>query len=338
MSTAVIFGGNGFIGSFFAAHLLEVEGYENVYLYDSESIRDKPCAFRRELNMHRTGIVEVIGDVRKSITWVPNQRIDLVANFAAVHREPGHDNSEYYECNLLGAENVCSWAERVGCNKIIFSSSIAPYGPSESPKNEMSVPTPETAYGGSKLVAEKIHMTWQVKDSKRQLLIVRPGVVFGPGEGGNVSRLVKAVNKRYFCYTGNRQTRKAGIYVKELCYAMMWVLESDKAQADRVSLVNMSMSPGPSIQEYVETIGKVAELKLLVPSLPSHILLFIAHVIDSVARPLRVQHPFSPVRLKKLVRSNNILPSYLLENGYPFKYSLREAFIDWRNDFPEEWN
>ena len=140
MNAAVVFGGNGFIGSFFAVHLLDVEGYEKVYLYDSESIRDKPCAFRRELITQRPGIVEVIGDVRESITWAPQESIDLVANFAAVHREPGHDNYEYYECNLLGAENVCSWAERVRCNKIIFSSSIAPYGPMS--QNEISVPTP----------------------------------------------------------------------------------------------------------------------------------------------------------------------------------------------------
>ena len=45
----------------------------------------------------------------------------------------------------------------------------------------------------------------------RKLLIVRPGVVFGPGEGGNVSRLIKAVIKRYFIYIGNRKTRKAGV-------------------------------------------------------------------------------------------------------------------------------
>ena len=103
--------------------------------------------------------------------------------FAAVHREPGHEGHEYYQTNLLGAENVCDWADKVNCQKIIFSSSIAPYGPSEDERNESSLPVPTTAYGGSKLAAEKIHQIWQAKDfDKRQLVIVRPGVVFGPGE------------------------------------------------------------------------------------------------------------------------------------------------------------
>mgnify|MGYP001319290473 CR=1 FL=1 len=72
---------------------------------------------------------------------------------------------------------------------------------------------------------------------------------------------------------GNKQTRKAGTYVKELCHAMMWVLNSEKARTDRVSLFNMSMNPGPSIQEYVEAIARVSDIKIWIPSVPS-ILLF----------------------------------------------------------------
>ncbi|TRZ67277.1 MAG: hypothetical protein D4R98_04450 [Comamonadaceae bacterium] len=44
----------------------------------------------------------------------------LVANFAAVHREPGHEDWEYYETNLYGAENVCAWAESVGCKHLFY--------------------------------------------------------------------------------------------------------------------------------------------------------------------------------------------------------------------------
>ena len=112
---------------------------------------------------------------------MPNQT-DLAVNLAAIHREPGHQDYEYFETNLKGAENVCSWADQVGCNKIIFTSSIAPYGPAEEPKDEQSLTVPVTAYGSSKLAAEKIHIAWQHKDIEgRQLVIVRPGVVFGPG-------------------------------------------------------------------------------------------------------------------------------------------------------------
>jgi nucleoside-diphosphate-sugar epimerase len=339
MNCAVIFGGTGFIGTFFARHLIEKEGFEKVYLYDHEPVTTKASTFRRKMLDCYPSIHEVVGDVRQPIDWAPLEKITLVANFAAVHREPGHEGYEYYQSNLLGAENVCNWAERVQCETVIFTSSIAPYGPSEDVKDESSLTVPTTAYGGSKLAAEKIHQVWQAKDDKaRQLVIVRPGVVFGPGEGGNVSRLIKAVRKRYFFYTGNQKTRKAGVYVKELCNAMSWALKDEKSQTDRVTLFNMSMNPGPSIEEYVNAIADVSGMKVWVPGVPEKLLLVASYVIDFFAKPFGINHPFSPVRIKKLTRSNNILPTYLANNGYTYIYSLEEAFADWKQDCPEEWS
>lgn len=336
MKTAVIFGGVGFIGSFFAEYLISKAGYTKVYLFDNCTSLDKYTEVKQRITA-MVGIHFIHGDVRERIDWMPAEPISLVANFAAVHREPGHQDHEYYECNLLGAEKVCNWAARVDCNRIIFTSSIAPYGPSEEVKDEHSLPVPETAYGGSKLAAEKIHQVWRAGDSNRQLVIVRPGVVFGPGEGGNVSRLIKAILGGYFFYMGNKKTRKAGIYVKELCETMIWVLNSQKSQSEGYTLYNATMNPGPSIEEYVNEIKDVAGIRRYVPNLPSPILLIVAYLIELVAKPLGINHPFSPVRVKKLIRSNNIIPTYLAENEYKFKFTLKEALIDWKKEYPEEW-
>ncbi|MBH2032240.1 MAG: NAD(P)-dependent oxidoreductase [Pseudomonadales bacterium] len=338
MSCAVIFGGSGFIGVFFAKQLLASGSFKKVYLYDKEQVADKPFPHRLKLVREDARIVEFKGDVRQQINWQPHETVTLIANFAAIHREPGHEDFEYYETNLLGAENICAWAERVDCNDIVFTSSISPYGPSEQQKNEQSLPVPMTAYGGSKLVAEKIHQTWLAADkAQRHLVIVRPGVVFGPGEGGNVSRLIKAVTKRYFFYMGNRDTRKAGTYVKELCSAISWVLDRQKSQGVHFTLFNMSMNPGPSIQEYVNSVCKVADIKRKVPAIPYPLILGVAYAIELIARPMGIKHPFSPVRIRKLVRSNNIHPGVLVETGYPYRYTLESAFSDWKIDCPKEW-
>ena len=339
MKCAVIFGGTGFIGTFFAQHLLQHADIGKVYLVDMESLDAKASTFRKQQIANESRIVVVQGDVRKPLdAFKPQEPVSLIANFAAVHREPGHEDREYYETNLLGAENVCAWAEQVNCNHLIFTSSISPYGPSEEARDERSLPCPATAYGGSKLAAEKIHQIWQARDSAhRRLVIVRPGVVFGPGEGGNVSRLIKAVLHRYFFYMGNRQTRKAGVYVKELCHAMWWVKQRQDDHGETVSLFNMSMNPGPSIQDYVKAVCNEARVDRFVPSVPYRLLLLIAYLADGIAKPLGIKHPFSPVRIRKLVRSNNILPTYLAENSYPYQYTLESAFADWKTSCPEEW-
>ncbi|MOA37436.1 hypothetical protein D3C78_1590260 [compost metagenome] len=97
------------------------------------------------------------------------------------------------------------------------------------------------------------------------------------------------------------------------------------------------MNPGPSIQDYVETVCKVAGIKRKVPAVPYTFLLVVAYGLDLIARPLKINHPFSPVRIRKLVRSNNIHPGYLAENGYPYQFTLESAFSDWKSDCPEEW-
>ena len=340
MNCAVIFGGTGFIGIFFAYYLLEHKQADKVYLVDIEPVEVKFSKFRKKQVANDGRIAFVKGDVREPLYWFTlAEPIAIIANFAAIHREPGHKDLEYYNTNLLGAENVCAWAEQVGCKNIIFTSSISPYGPSEEVKDERSLPSPLTAYGGSKLAAEKIHQIWQARDdANRRLVIVRPGVVFGPGEGGNVSRLIKAVLHRYFFYMGNKNTRKAGVYVKELCHAMLWMLNRQSTSGEHVSLFNMSMNPGPSIEEYVNAVCKVAGVRRFVPGVPYLLVLAMACLIDTVALPLSIKHPFSPMRIRKLVRSNNILPNYLVENGYEYRYTLESALADWRESCPEEWN
>jgi nucleoside-diphosphate-sugar epimerase len=317
--------------------LVDNAGFDKVFLYDKENIKDKESFFRKNFLKNYSQIEYVHGDITDEILWMPNEKVTLVANFAAVHREPGHENNEYYECNIPGAENVCSWVDKVKCSKLIFSSSIAPYGPSEAAKCEESIPTPETAYGGSKLAAEKIHQIWHASNKANQLVVVRPGVVFGPGEGGNVSRLIKAVSRRYFFYMSNQNTRKAGVYVKELCLAMTWTLNKTNYSSNKFVLFNMTMNPGPSIKDYVDAISEVQNKFFYVPNMPSSFLYFICYIVDFVAKPFKIQHPFSPVRVKKLTRSNDIIPNYLINNNYKFKYNLITAFKDWKEECPDEW-
>ncbi len=335
MKTAVIFGGTGFIGSYFALELLQNDRIEKVILADIQPICENRFISFLQPYINESKVEYVECDVRESISE-QLQEIDdvsLIANFAAIHREPGHDPFEYYQTNLLGAENVCSWCKEIGCHDLIFTSSIAPYGLAEDKKDETSIPVPLTPYGSSKLAAEKIHMGWQESSPDNILTIVRPGVVFGPGEGGNVSRLIKAVLGGYFFYMGNKSTRKAGIYVKELTAAMIWVHSKNK----NVALFNMSMETAPSMKEYVDTILSVSNKTKRVFSVPFFMLYPMSYVVDFTASIFRIKQPISPVRIKKLIKSNNIDPKFLRNCKYKYQYTLLSAFTDWKKQMPEEW-
>lgn len=336
--TAVVFGGTGFIGTHLAMYWLREGLSEKVVLVDLNPPRNEAWTMplQRELQTGRAEFVQ--WDVREKIRDGLLAKADSIFNLAAVHREPGHLPREYFETNLKGAENVCAWAAACGCQRMVFMSSIAPYGPSEELKDEESLPVPDSPYGSSKLAAEKMHIGWQAGCSCRKLLILRPGVVFGPGEGGNVTRLVRSVVKGYFVYMGNRQTRKAGGYVKELCRVVQFGLEHQERSGENAALMNFSMDPPPALESYVGAIQKVAGIRRSPLNLPRWLLLGVSYPIHSVATIFGIRQPISPVRVRKVFRSTSIDPRRLRELGYEWKYSLEEALADWKRDLPEDFS
>ena len=338
MSTVVIFGGTGFIGSHLAQHWLRENLAKHVILVDLAPPRIEPYTTELQNALKDGRASFVHGDVRNT-DWrsqLPRQ-VDLIFNLAAIHREPGHLPFEYFETNLCGADNVCAWATSVQCDRIVFTSSISPYGPSEEVKNEGSLPVPETPYGSSKLAAEKIHQGWLAASTQRKLLILRPGVVFGPGEGGNVTRLLRSLLKGYFFYMGNRQTRKAGGYVKELGHAVQFGLEYQDRANEPFTLLNFSMSPPPTLEEFVEAIQKAAGVRRRPLSVPRPLLLGVSYPIDAIAKTFRIRQPISPVRVRKLFRSTSVDPKRLRDLGYEWKYTLEEAFVDWKRELPRDF-
>jgi GlcNAc-P-P-Und epimerase len=336
--TVVLFGGTGFIGTHVAMHWLRENLADQVLLVDLNPPRDEAwtASLQRELQTGRARFVR--WDVREKIPDALLPRPDLIFNLAAVHREPGHLPREYFETNLKGADSVCAWASGVGCERMVFTSSIAPYGPSEDLKDEGSLPVPDSPYGSSKLAAEKMHIAWQAGNRCRKLVILRPGVVFGPGEGGNVTRLVRSVVKGYFVYMGNRQTRKAGGYVKELCRVMEFGLRHQDLGGESVILLNFSMDPPPALEVYVAAIQKVAGVRRSPLNLPRSLLVGVSYPIHAAATVLGIRQPISPVRVRKLFRSTSIDPRGLRDLGYQWNYTLEEALEDWKGDLPADFS
>ena len=195
-----------------------------------------------------------------------------------------------------------------------------PYGAAEDLKKETTLPTPNTPYGISKLVAEKIHTIWQAKSQQeRQLTIVRPGVVFGKGENGNFTRLYWGIRGHKFMYPGRKDTVKACIYVKELVRFMLYRLEHHE---EGVELYNCTF------EQIVETMKKVTGMKRSVPLIPAWVLMSAASVIGCLGAPMGI----CPARVKKLMVSTNICGKKLAASGYIFHYTFEEAISDWFKD------
>ena len=324
----IIFGGSGFIGT----HLIHL--LKNECVKSGDKIYDLDIVMPGEEGVV-PGVVEKIDgveyirlDVREPIKFdFKPTADDVIFNLAAVHRTPGHQDHEYFETNIRGAENVTEFAEKNGINNILFTSSIAPYGASEELKKETSLPMPNTPYGISKLVAEKIHQMWQIKDVKRALTIVRPGIVYGKGEHGNMTRLYKGMKGHFFMYTGRKDTIKASIYVKELVRFFKYrMLDNSFPGSD---IFNCTFEPAFNIEQICETMKKATGLRYRIPLIPGGLLMTAATILGPIGGKKVGIHP---ARVKKLMVSTNISGKKLAECGYKFHYSFEETFKDWLND------
>ena len=341
--TCVIFGGTGCIGTHLASHLLQDARTQRIVLADIRPLRNEPHvqSLARAMEAAPGGVarVEFVPcDVRQpALAAGLPEHADLIVNLAAIHREPGHQPSEYYETNLPGAEHVCAYATRAACRHIVFTSSISPYGSSDLARNEDSLPIPETAYGGSKLVAEKIHVSWQQAQPGRRLIVLRPGIVFGPGEHANMARLARTLARGQFVYMGNRETHKAGVYVKELCHVMEFALDQQEKTAQPMLLWNVSADPPPRLEEYVDAICSAAGFARPRFSVPRNVLVAASYPVAGIAQLLGIRTSISPIRMKKLSRPTDIEPLRLRQAGYRFRYTMEQAMADWRKDAPEDF-
>lgn len=317
----IIFGGSGFIGTHLIHLLKETHPTDKIYCLDIVMPGEEGVV--PGIVEKNDGVVYERVDVRKKIEWeVKTTEKDVVFNLAAVHRTPGHEDIEYFETNIRGAENVTEWCEAHNINHVLFTSSIAPYGAAEELKKETTLPTPNTPYGISKLVAEKIHQGWADKNNA-QLVIVRPGIVYGKGEHGNMTRLYAGIKKHYFFYT-RKDTIKACIYVKELVNFFMWAIENEKN-----GVWNCTFEPAYNIEQICEAMKKATGMKGYIPSVNGKFLMGVAAVVGPLGGKVVGIHP---ARVKKLMISTNINGEKLRDSGYEWKYTLEGSFRDWFKD------
>jgi nucleoside-diphosphate-sugar epimerase len=321
MSGAVIFGGAGYIGRNWARRLAAQGKFGPIVLAD---LREPEGPLPR-------GVEFKLCDVRQPIhPQVPGIRPEWIFNFAAVHREPGHHPAEYFDTNLAGARRACEFAEATECAKLLFTSSISVYGPTGGPTPETAPTYPSTPYGISKLCAELIHEGWSRAVPNRRLIVCRPGVVYGPGDPGNILRMIRAVRRGYFVFPGTSALRKSYAYIEGLLDAFEFALDRPEA----LLCYNYVEAQTETIGDMVRIIRRELGCWSPLISVPSGLLQVVAAGLQWLTRG---KTPIHPARVRKAATPTHILPQRLQELGFRFRYDFRSSLEHWRSESPEDF-
>lgn len=306
-TTVLVTGASGFIGTRLVERL--VANGRRVVCLDIAPPRIKIL-----------GCDYISADVRllNSLSLPP---VGEVFNLAAVHTTPGHEDHEYYDTNVFGALAVARFCEDNHVKRMVFTSSISVYGPSEEPCEEESVLRPTSAYGKSKLMAEEICRAWLRAAPDRKLTIARPAVVFGRGEGGNFERMAKLLCRGVFVFPGRRDTIKSCIFVDHL---IDLILIGADTQAN-YELINGSYDPPPRIDEIIGKLHPYFPHARLI-DVPAPLLMLLARLASTLGGFGIGLHP---ERILKLTRSTNIVPGWARRRGITRSQSLDQGISAW---------
>ena len=246
----------------------------------------------------------------------------VVINLAAEHRDDVSPRSLYDEVNIEGARNICEIANEMAVNKIIFTSSVAVYGFAPLGTDESGVIAPFNDYGRTKWEAEQVYKQWQSEDPQnRTLVIIRPTVVFGEGNRGNVFNLLRQIASGKFVMVGDGLNRKSMAYVEYVAAFLEYSLDFKRG----VHIYNYIDKPDFTMNALVayvnKLLGRSAKITL---RLPFSLGLLIGASFDLVAKITVNKFPISAIRVKKFC-VNSVYESAIESTGFIPPVPLMEA-------------
>jgi nucleoside-diphosphate-sugar epimerase len=224
---------------------------------------------------------------------------------------------------VSGAENTCAVAEQHGIERLVFTSTVAVYGLVEQEVDETAPLHPFNDYGRTKLQAEQIFRDWAARRPERGLTIVRPTVVFGPGNRGNIYTLLAQIARGRNLVIGDGTNGKSMAYVENLADFLAFALGFGSG----VHVYNYVDKPDLTMNELASLAGRT----LGAGSPPRHVpygpALVAGLMFDLAARLTGRRFPISAVRVRKYRAVTRFDATRLAASGFAPRYRLRESLI-----------
>jgi nucleoside-diphosphate-sugar epimerase len=246
---------------------------------------------------------------------------DIVIHFAgkAHDLKKNANPNEYYQINTELTKNVFdAFLESQAKVFIILSSVKAVSDEINGVLTEDSIPMPNSHFGKSKLFAEQYILSKEMPDNKR-VYILRPCMIHGPGNKGNLNLLYKLVSKRIPWPLGTFKNKRSFCSIDNLMFIIKELVEREDIPS---GVYNVADDEALSTNDLISILANSQNIKPKIWNISKCLIHSFAKFGDIFRLPLTTE------RLQKLtesyVVSNQKIKSAI---GKPLPISSREGLL-----------
>lgn len=268
--------------------------------------------------------VTELGDVRHQESMdAAFAGFDTVVLLAAEHRDDVSPTSLYYDVNVQGTRNVLAAMNKNGVKNIIFASSVAVYGLNKVNPDESHPEDPFNHYGKSKRQAEEVLREWyQQAPDERSLTIIRPTVIFGERNRGNVYNLLKQIAGGKFAMVGAGTNYKSMAYIGNIVEFIKYKLSNVAAGYEVYNYVD---KPDLNMNQLVAEVEKSLNKKIPSVHLPYAVGMLGGYCFDLLSKVSGKKYAISSVRVKKFCATTQFDATKVHTSGFVAPYTLSQG-------------
>jgi len=304
-----LIGGSGFVGTRLLDLLKDNSEYtlRNIDLQQSHFFND----------------ITEIGDVREQ-DQMDKMLVgsDVVVLLAAQHRDDVSPTSLYYDTNVGGMKVTLNSMEKNGVKRLVFFSSVAVYGLNKNNPNEEHPADPFNHYGKSKWQAEQVLQEWHKNHPDWNINIVRPTVIFGERNRGNVYNLLKQISSGKFLMVGKGTNVKSMAYVGNIVAFVKFMIENVK---EGYNVFNYIDKPDTNMNDLVALVSEVLDKHIPSTHVPYWLGMMGGYCFDALAFVTRKKLAISSVRVKKFCATTQFDSTKAMSSGFVPPYTLKEG-------------
>lgn len=303
----LIIGGSGFVGT----RLIEQTLQSNEII----NLDKRESAFFQEKSL----LVDI---TNKDSLQHHVKNVEVVILLAAEHRDDVSPTSLYYDVNVQGMRNVLEAMEANNVKSLVFTSSVAIYGLNKLNPNEIHSVDPFNDYGKSKWQAEQLLQNWYKTHPDWNINIIRPTVIFGERNRGNVYNLLKQIAGGKFLMIGKGNNKKSMAYVGNVVAFIQYLIEN---KTSGYNVYNYVDKPDFTMNELVSVVSKVLKKHIPQIKIPYALGMLAGYGFDLLAKITGKKLSVSSVRVKKFCATTQYDATAAHFSGFVAPYSLEEG-------------